>query len=113
MKRRMMLKLLGGGIVTAAAGATAFATTRTPHAALAPWADAGAARYADPRMRALSYAILAPNPHNRQPWMVALDGTDSLTLFFDTDRQLPATDPFDRQLTIGLGCFLELLEMAA
>ncbi|MEM6323019.1 MAG: twin-arginine translocation pathway signal protein, partial [Pseudomonadota bacterium] len=47
------------------------------------------------------------------PWMVALDGTDSLTLFFDTDRQLPATDPFDRQLTIGLGCFLELLEMAA
>jgi len=64
-------------------------------------------------IRDRSYAILAPNPHNQQPWKVALTETDGVTLYFDTDRQLPETDPFDRQLTIGLGCFLELLRMAA
>lgn len=114
MKRRNFLKLAGGGIVAAAAGgAGVFAATRAPKAALAPWEMAGAARYADPRLNALSWAILAPNPHNRQPWEVELTGADGVTLRFDTDRQLPHTDPFDRQLTIGLGCFLELFEMAA
>ncbi|WP_235439109.1 Acg family FMN-binding oxidoreductase [Candidatus Rhodobacter oscarellae] len=87
--------------------------TRTPTEALAPWDAAGAAQYDDPRLHALSYAVLAPNPHNRQPWKVKLRGAEAFELYFDTDRQLPHTDPFDRQLTIGLGCFLELMEMAA
>ncbi|MEQ9259333.1 MAG: twin-arginine translocation pathway signal protein [Roseovarius sp.] len=110
MKRRHFLALAGGGVILAAGG---FALTRTPHAALAPWAEAGAPRYDDPRLNALSHAILAPNPHNRQPWLVELEGSDGVTLRFDTSRQLPHTDPFDRQLTIGLGCFLELMRMAA
>lgn len=113
MNRRSFLKIAGGGVILAAGGVAAYAATRTPTAALAPWADAGAARYADPRLHALSHAILAPNPHNQQPWMVALEGDDTAVLYFDTDRQLPETDPFDRQLTIGLGCFLELMTMAA
>lgn len=111
MNRRNFLKLAGGGVVLAAAGPGLFATTRTPAAALAPWTLAGS--YDDPRKNALSHAILAPNPHNRQPWIVELVGEDELTLFFDTKKQLPHTDPFDRQLTIGLGCFLELMRMAA
>lgn len=111
MKRRNFLKLAGGGLILAAGSASLFAATRTPRAALAPWAAAGQAT--DPRVRALSYAILAPNPHNRQPWLVALEGDDAFTLFFDTDKQLPHTDPYDRQLTIGLGCFLEMMRMAA
>lgn len=111
MNRRNFLRLTGGGVVLAAAGGGLFAATRTPNDALAPWGLAG--RYNDPRKNALSHAILAPNPHNRQPWIVRLDGDDGLTLFFDTDKQLPHTDPFDRQLTIGLGCFLELMRMAA
>lgn len=111
MNRRSFLKIAGGGVVLAAGGAGLFASTRTPTIALAPWSRAGA--YKDPRMKALSYAILAPNPHNRQPWIVDLRGEYDLTLYFDTDKQLPQTDPFDRQLTIGLGCFLELMRMAA
>ncbi len=111
MNRRKFLTIAGGGIILAAGGAGTFAATRTPSKALAPWDLAGG--YADPRKNALSYAILAPNPHNRQPWIVELQGDDQLTLWFDTDRQLPHTDPFDRQLTIGLGCFLELMTMAA
>ena len=47
--RRRVLALAGGGTVLAAtAGAGAFALTRTPHAALAPWEAAGG--YADARM---------------------------------------------------------------
>ena len=34
-------------------------------------------------------------------------------LFCDLDRRLPVTDPQDRQITIGLGAFLELMRMAA
>jgi hypothetical protein len=36
-----------------------------------------------------------------------------VTLYVDTAKLLPHTDPFNRQITIGLGCFLELMRMAA
>jgi hypothetical protein len=85
--------------------------TRDPVRARAPWAEAG--QSADPRLRALSYAILAPNPHNLQPWLAELRGEDGLAIWRDPARRLPETDPFDRQLTIGMGCFLELLVLAA
>lgn len=80
--------------------------------ARAPWRDVGQA-YDDPRLSALAYAILAPSPHNRQPWLIELEGASALTLYADTDRFLPETDPPNRQITIGLGAFLELLIMAA
>lgn len=69
--------------------------------------------FTDPRLQALSYAILAPNPHNRQPWLVELRGEHELVLYCDLDRTLPETDPEGRQIVIGLGCFLELLRLAA
>ena len=71
MKRRKFLKVVGTAGVIVAAGGVGFVVTRTPTDALAPWEDAGS-MYADPMRRALSYAILAPNPHNRQPWLVDL-----------------------------------------
>lgn len=110
ISRRQTLSILGGGVILAAAGA-GYRVTRMPTDALAPWGQAG--MYDDPRMNALSYAILAPNPHNRQPWIVDLSTPDEAVLFVDTDRLLPHTDPFHRQITIGLGCFLELARMAA
>jgi hypothetical protein len=110
--RRNFIRILGGGVVFAAAAGGAWAGTRDPFSARAPWRVAGIDG-TDIRRFALSYAVLAPNPHNRQPWLVRLDGTDSLTLYCELDRRLPQTDPFDRQITIGLGAFLEILSMAA
>lgn len=112
ISRRRTLQILGGGVIVAAGGAGAFLTTRTPARALEPWKRAGSG-YTDPRMDALSWAILAPNPHNRQPWLVRLDGEHGFTLFAQAERKLPHTDPFDRQITIGLGCFVEVARLAA
>jgi len=113
MNRRGFLRIAGSSAIILAAGAGGFAVTRTPTAALAPWGEAGSADYSDPRVRALSYAILAPNPHNRQPWVVDLSVPGEATLLCDLGRLLKETDPYDRQITIGLGCFLEILRMAA
>ena len=112
LSRRHFLTLVGGGaIVAAGSGIGWFSLTRTPHAALAPWDAAGT--YDEPRRFALSHAILAPNPHNLQPWMVDLSDANTVTLLPDPTRRLPETDPYDRQLTIGLGCFLEQMTIAA
>jgi len=48
-----------------------------------------------------------------QPWLIDLIDADALVLFADRTRLLPATDPPNRQITIGCGAFLELLDLAA
>ncbi len=111
LTRRKTLALLGGGTLFAATAGAASIVTRSPADALAPWAAAGG--YADPVRRALSYALLAPNPHNRQPWLVDLATPDTAVLYVDPERLLPHTDPLNRQITIGLGCFLEIMRLAA
>ena len=112
--RRKFMKILGGGTILAAVGAGGFSLTRTPTKALAPWnAEQNLNVYQDARHYVLAHAVLAPNPHNRQPWLVELQEADKMTLYCDLDRRLPVTDPYDRQITVGLGCFLELANIAA
>lgn len=110
--RRTVLWTAGSAIVIAGVAATGWAATRTPRAAFEPWSAAGES-FGDPRLDALAYAILAPNPHNMQPWRVEFVGDDSLDLYANPGRLLPETDPPNRQLTIGFGCFLELFRQAA
>lgn len=111
LSRRKTLALIGGGVILAATASLGAIATRQPRTALLPWGQAG--RGEDARHRALSWALLAPNPHNRQPWLVDLREDGVVTLHVDTAKLLPHTDPFSRQITIGLGCFLELMRMAA
>ena len=112
MNRRLFLVSGGLAGLSVVAGLGAFAATRRPAAALMPWEQAGQSRN-DPRRFVVEHAILAPNPHNRQPWIVELIGEDRMRLFCDLERRLPHTDPFDRQIVIGLGCFTELASLAA
>ncbi|MCU0903746.1 MAG: twin-arginine translocation pathway signal protein [Tabrizicola sp.] len=111
LSRRRTLALIGGGVILAATASLGAIATRQPRTALLPWGQAG--QGADARHRALSWALLAPNPHNRQPWLVDLSEDGVVTLYVDTAKLLPHTDPLNRQITIGLGCFLELMRMAA
>ena len=111
MNKRDFLKIVGGGVVLAATPGCSVLSP-TPSTAIQPWQDAGTL-YSEPRKRALSYAILCPNPHNRQPWKVDLSVENQVTIYVDTNRLLPHTDPYARQITIGLGCFTELMVMAA
>ncbi len=113
LSRRGVLGILGGGFILAAGGGGSFyAVIRDPVGARQPWNDAGSL-YSDPIRDALSYALTAPNPHNRQSWLVRLESDTDATLFCDDTRLLPATDPFSRQILIGLGCFLEVARLAA
>ena len=110
--RRNLLISAGGGTLALLGAGTVFAGTRTPHRALAPW-SAPATPSGDLRLDVFRHAILAPNPHNRQPWLITLIGKNEALVHCDLDRRLPVTDPFDRQITIGFGCFLELARIAA
>ena len=112
-RRRRILTAAGGAGLALAGGGSLFAITRTPEKALAPWRHLHGDPPKDVRLDALRYAILAPNPHNRQPWKVRLSGGNSAVLYCDFDRRLPETDPYDRQTLIGFGCFIELARIAA
>ncbi|MEH6526070.1 MAG: hypothetical protein V7723_08335 [Sneathiella sp.] len=112
MNRRSFIRTIGGsGLVLAAGGFTLTGCDQMPDSAIAPW-NGPSADIGD-REWMLSYAMLAPNPHNMQPWLVDLSIDSEITLFIDPTRLLPETDPFGRQILIGQGTFLELLDIAA
>ena len=116
VSRRKFIRVIGiGGVVCgtiAAAGYAAVSVDGMPASAVAAWNGPDPAA-GDIRVRALSHAILAPNPHNLQPWLVDLGTADAITLYCDRSRLLPHTDPFSRQIMIGHGTFVELLALAA
>ncbi len=108
MHRRKFLRIIGGGTIAAV---TLTSCDRMPSHAVAAWN--GPLPAGDFRETILSYALLAPNAHNLQPWMVDLSSVDTIDLYVDPTRLLPQTDPFSRQILISHGCFLELMIMAA
>lgn len=60
---------------------------------------------------AVALAARAPSVHNTQPWRWTV-GTESVHLFADRTRQVPATDPDGRDLTISCGAALHHLRVA-
>ncbi len=113
LSRRAFVRILGGTAVFAAAtGVGLTQCDPMPAVAVEGW-NGPPAGETEPRRRALSYALLAPNPHNRQSWIADLRTPGEIALYVDTARMLPMTDPFGRQILIGCGCFLETLVLAA
>ena len=116
MERRLFIRLLGGGVVTAATtGTLSGCSADLPAEALTAWQGPGQppAAGTDPRHWMLAHAILAPHSHNLQSWLVDLRQPGSITLYCDRSRLLPETDPFSRQMMMSQGTFLELLNLAA
>ncbi|MEP0391219.1 MAG: hypothetical protein ABJ205_05870 [Erythrobacter sp.] len=111
MNRRMVFAAGLGGTGLVAVGGI-WRVTRMPDGAFEPWVAAGN-EVQDVRLDAFRHAILAPNPHNRQPWLIELVGQDEAIVSCDLEKRLPVTDPFDRQITIGFGAFLEVARIAA
>jgi len=108
--RRNMILGIGGTAALVGVGGV-WRVNRMPETAMQPWQlDVPVA---DIRLDALRHAILAPNPHNRQPWMLRLGADNSVDISCDLDRRLPQTDPYDRQILIGFGAFCELARIAA
>ena len=58
----------------------------------------------------LYLASLAPNSHNTQMWKVKVD-TQNQTVVIGLDKswRLPVVDPYDREMTISLGCYAGML----
>ena len=109
--RRSFIRLVGGGAVLAATGSLAGCSGELPETAIQPWRSAE--RETDTRRFMLAHALLAPNPHNLQPWIADLREAGRIHLNCDSERVLPETDPFGRQILIGCGAFIELALIAA
>ena len=111
MDRRKFIRLTGAGVAAVAmvAGLPA-CSGNFPPAALEAWQGPGAD--APLERWALGYAILAPNSHNRQPWLVDLREPGTLLLYVDRERLLPMTDPWFRQIMVSQGSFIESLVIA-
>jgi hypothetical protein len=113
MNRRKFIRVLGSSTVVFGLAGTVYSVIPSPSEPhLTTWKGPDIAEQ-DVRLWALGFAILAPNPHNLQPWLVDLSKPDELVLYHDLARVLPETDPYDRQLMIGHGCFIESLRLAA
>lgn len=108
--RRRFIALVGGGTVFAALPLAGCASAY-PEVATQAWRVAGAET--DLRRYMLAHALLAPNPHNRQPWIADLSQPGRIGLICDGERLLPETDPHGRQILVGCGAFIELALIAA
>ncbi len=113
LSRRDFLKVAGASVLAAAVGGGlwragdqgVFQVGQGP--AYAPWDEWLARERAekDP-LTLVRAAILAANPDNSQPWLFRL-GANEIDVYADVRRNLPAVDPFQRNLMIGIGCALE------
>jgi hypothetical protein len=110
MPRRRFIALAGGGVVLAAAPLAGCASGY-PSAAVQAWQPAS--DNTEIRRWMLAHGLLAPNPHNRQPWIADLRREGEIIMSCDGERLLPQTDPFGRQILIGCGAFIELAVIAA
>jgi hypothetical protein len=62
--------------------------------------------------RVVAAGILACNPHNTQPWRIAVAG-GTVNIYSDPGRRMPLNDASAREHFAGLGCAIENMVIAA
>ena len=83
VSRRGVIRVLGTSAVILAAGGIGLSRCDPmPEAAVAGW-KGPLPDVRDPRVRAFSYALLAPNPHDMQPWIADLREPNAITFYCD------------------------------
>jgi hypothetical protein len=117
-RRRVTLVIIASivGVLALALGAVlTVGGLFVPAVYLEPWSPEYAHQFADPRMKVVAQALLAPSGHNMQPWIVKLDASDphALDLYVDSKRLTLAVDPLARQTLVSQGTFLAYLRVAA
>ncbi len=112
MNRRHFIQVTAAGSAVVLIPSLLTGCDKGPSGALEGW-HGPVKGETDIRLLVLSYAILAPNPHNKQPWIIDLKAPMQFDLYVDAKRLLPETDPPFRQIHIGQGTFLENLDLAA
>lgn len=109
MNRRSFIKIMGTGAVVAAATPMVIGQFSSDEVA-----DIRPSLTQPNILKTLiSYAMLCPNPHNKQPWKVELLSANTVRLYVDEERLLLETDPIHRQIHIGQGTFIESMVIAA
>jgi hypothetical protein len=106
------ISIVGSTDVIVAADQTPIGQDKRPSTAIPVWGESNLSKL-DIRRQLLSYAILAPNPYNMQPWLVDLSQPEHIILYCDRTRLRSQTDPLSLTVLIGYGAFLEHLELAA
>jgi hypothetical protein len=61
----------------------------------------------------LELASLSPSGHNTQPWFMKLVEPFHWIIGNDSNRWLPAVDPYQRETILSIGAFIQTLESAA
>ncbi|MBL7996817.1 hypothetical protein JNM05_15730 [bacterium] len=115
MERRNFIKIVTvSGAAVAFTGLTAGCKSDTGNPAHEGWdPEKLTESFSDFRLKILSYAMLAPSPHNKQPWKIKMIEDNKMLLFIDSERLLPMTDIFHRQIYISQGTFLEILSLSS
>jgi hypothetical protein len=70
-------------------------------------------KFREPILKALTFGLNAPNPHNTQAWKFKIINETEALFFVDEKRLLTATDPIARQIHIGCGAFIALFQIGA
>ncbi len=65
--------------------------------------------YTKPVMKAIAYGLTAPSPHNTQSWFIDTISDTEMLLY--VKHVIPETDPPARQIMMGAGCFIELINV--
>ena len=114
MERKKFIKIIGLGGVAMFTPTVLTRCSTSLASSRSAWQHGNTVKeYNDIRLKILSFAILAPNPHNTQSWVVDLSQENKILLSINKEHLLPMTDPVHRQIYMGQGTFLELLSMTA